>query len=431
MDQQRTEPSRRGWWLFPDVLLALLVGVGSLMAAKAGTIDWSQGPPGDRGPGPPPWAEPSAALPWPVFATLVVIMAGVALRRRSPRAGFGAVLVGTTGYLALGHPAGPVLLAPALGLLALARSTTPASWPRLMPLVLPMLVVGLVAADPSSFTRVDGWRVAVGGLMFLGLAALVGILRRNRADARRRARAEELGRTAYEERLRIAREVHDVVGHNLSVISMQAGAALHVLDKRPDQVAEALRAIRRSSRGALTELRTTLDVFHGTDPDGVRAPEAGLAQLDALVAPLAELGRPVSITVDGVDRGTVPALPAAVDHAAYRIVQEALTNVLRHVPAAGATVDIRTAPGQLVIEVVDDGPARARPGAITVGHGIAGMRERAGAVGGALDVDDSGDRVLVRARLPLDPAADAPTADAPTADAPIADHPDDPEGPSR
>lgn len=355
-----------------------------------------------RGRGGPPWSDAGADLPWTVYPVLLLIMVGVALRRRFPRAAFATVVIGTTGYLALGHPVVPVLLAPALGLLALTAVTAPASWPRLMPLVLPMLVVGLLAADPAAFAEVGAWRACVGGLMFLGLAALVGILRRNRAEAHRRDRAEELGRTAYEERLRIAREVHDVVGHNLSVISMQAGAALHVLDKRPDQVAEALRAIRRSSRGALTELRTTLDVFHGNDPNAPRAPEPGLAQLGVLVAPLAELGRPVTLTVDGVEAGAVPPLASAVDHAAYRITQEALTNILRHVPEAGARVEIETNAAELIITVRDVGPRQPDLAEILPGHGIAGMQERARAVGGTLEVDTDSGRVVVRARLPTE-----------------------------
>lgn len=400
MEQVRSRSDRGDWRLFADVLLALFVGLLALIAARVGTFDWSHsGPPGSR-PGPPPWVE-SPDLPWSIAPVLVVIMVGVGVRRRFPRAGFAAVVIGTTGYLALGHPSGPVLLAPALGLLALTRVTTPGTWRRLMPMVLPMLVVGLLAADPSAFAGAAAWRTCVGGLMFLGLVALVGILRRNRADSAHRVRQEELGRTAYEERLRIAREVHDVVGHNLSVISMQAGAALHVLDTRPDQVAEALRAIRRSSSGALNELRTTLDVFHGNDPGRRRAPEPGLAGLDTLVAPLADLGRPVIVTVDGVEGEALPHLPAAVDHAAYRIIQEALTNVLRHVPDAGARVDVCVSGGELTIEVVDDGPPPHRLDPIVPGHGIAGMRERARAVGGVIDLDPSSGRVVVRAQLPL------------------------------
>ncbi|MGO1974164.1 MAG: sensor histidine kinase [Propionibacteriaceae bacterium] len=401
MDQQRNQDAGRDWRLVLDVLLALLVGVTSLAAAKFGAVDWSEQGPPMRGRDGPPWSGAGADLPWTVFGVLLLIMVGVALRRRLPRVGYATVLIGTTGYLALGHPIAPVLLAPALGLLALSGVTTPGTWPRLMPLVLPMLVVGLLAADPAAFAEVGTWRACVGGLMFLGLVALMGILRRNRADAHRRDRAEELGRTAYEERLRIAREVHDVVGHNLSVISLQAGAALHVLDKRPDQVAEALRAIRRSSRGALTELRTTLDVFHGNDPNAPRAPEPGLSQLGTLVAPLAELGRPVTITVDGIEGGATPHLPSAVDHAAYRITQEALTNILRHVPGAGARVELETVAEELIITVQDDGPHRPGLAAIVPGHGIAGMRERARAVGGALEVDTSSGRVVVRAPLPI------------------------------
>ena len=139
------------------------------------------------------------------------------------------------------------------------------------------------------------------------------------------ARDQDRRRYAYEERMRIARDVHDVVGHSLSVITMQAGVALHVLDRRPDQVAESLEAIRTTSREALAELRMTLEVFRDPEAGEPRAPVPGLARLDELVGALRQAGR--TVKVERVPAADQEPLPAAVDQAAFRIIQEGLTNV--------------------------------------------------------------------------------------------------------
>jgi signal transduction histidine kinase len=197
--------------------------------------------------------------------------------------------------------------------------------------------------------------------------------------------------------MRIARDVHDVVGHSLSVITMQAGVALHVLDRRPDQVAESLEAIRTTSRQALAELRMTLEMFRDPEADGPRAPVPGLARLEELVGALRKAGR--TVDVERVPPQASEPLPAAVDQAAFRIIQEALTNVVRHAETATATVRVVREPGRLVVEVADDGPARAEP---APGSGLRGMAERARAVGGTLQVTARpAGGLLVRAVLPL------------------------------
>jgi len=228
------------------------------------------------------------------------------------------------------------------------------------------------------------------------------LLLRARRESEREVREQERRRYAYEERLRIARDVHDVVGHSLAVITMQAGVALHLLDKeraaqpRTDQVAESLEAIKKTSREALAELRTTLDVFR-SDSDEPLSPLPGLARLDDLVDRLRLAGRDVTLIREQAD--DLQPVPAAVDQAAFRIIQESLTNVVRHAATAHATARVTRQAGMLTVEVSDDGPATSVP---PDGNGIRGMRERARAVGGTVHVsvrEPSG--LVVRADLPL------------------------------
>jgi signal transduction histidine kinase len=227
----------------------------------------------------------------------------------------------------------------------------------------------------------------------------IGTVVRLGQEAERRAHQDETRRRADQERLRIAQEVHDVVGHGLAVINLQAGVALHVVGRRPEQAEVALAAIKRSSKEALEELRGTLAVFRRPDNGGGPwRPAPGLGQLQALAAAMAEGGLPVQVTVTGQRAD----LLAAVDLAAYRIVQESLTNVARHAGPATATVRIDYQPDALVLEIADTGAGRVSGAVRPAGHGLAGMRERAAAVGGTLQAGPSADRgFLVRARLPL------------------------------
>jgi signal transduction histidine kinase len=196
--------------------------------------------------------------------------------------------------------------------------------------------------------------------------------------------------------------VHDVVAHSIAVINFQAGVAVHVLDRRPEQALAALLAIKQASKEALQELRATLGVLRQLgEPGGSRAPLPGLAQLDVLVARAAEAGRQVEVTVEG-ER---VELPLAVDLAVYRIVQEALTNVARHAGPARARVRLAFGAGEVVVEVTDDGRGvAASTPADAGGHGITGMRERAVALGGELQAGSRPEGGFgVRARLPLEP----------------------------
>jgi signal transduction histidine kinase len=209
----------------------------------------------------------------------------------------------------------------------------------------------------------------------------------------RAQREEETQRRVTEERLRIARELHDVVSHSISTINVQAGVAAYVMGERPEQAREALLAIKQTSKETLRELRGILQVLRQVDEVEPRGPAPGLAQLDILVKTTSEAGVPTKTSIFGTAR----PLPAAIDLAAYRIIQESLTNVVRHAGRASAEVTLAYEPSRIVIDVSDDGRG-AIPGNGEGGHGIAGIRERVGAAGGGMEVgprDGRGFRVRV------------------------------------
>jgi signal transduction histidine kinase len=217
-----------------------------------------------------------------------------------------------------------------------------------------------------------------------------------RADEAERTRDETARRRAMEERLRIARDLHDSLTHSISVIQVQAGVAVHLAHKRGEAVPPALLAIQEAGTDAARELRATLTVLR-SDEDG---DGSGLSQLDSLVARARAVGLPVKVTVTGSRR----PLPPEVDQAAYRIVQEALTNVSRHAGNAGASVHLHYTPESLSVQVDDDGKGTvtstgARPSGPRLG--LIGMRERASALGGHLYAGPrDGGGFQVRAELP-------------------------------
>jgi signal transduction histidine kinase len=237
-------------------------------------------------------------------------------------------------------------------------------------------------------------------LTCLFIAAEVVRVRRMNAMEATRIFEEEAKRRASEERLRIARELHDVLAHNISMINVQAGVALHLMDEQPEQARTALTAIRDASKDALAELRSVLDILRQTGEAPPRSPTAGLADLPQLISGTEAAG----LTVHSDIHEPVRPLPPGLDLAAYRIVQEALTNVTRHANARSATVRITEDDRVLTVEVVDDGRGgstlASTPGA---GTGISGMRERAAALGGHLDAGPRpGGGFAVRAELPLE-----------------------------
>jgi signal transduction histidine kinase len=276
---------------------------------------------------------------------------------------------------------------------------------------------------PVVWVLLDAGTPAEVGLtvLLVALALAMGEVTRGRrdylAEAERRAvaaertREETARRRAGEERLRLARDLHDITAHTIAVIAIQAGVAEEALDRfeaDPEPARQAVRAIRASSREAMAELKATVTMLReGAAP---RGPLPGLGQLEELVGMARSAGVRVELAVSGV----APPLPPAVDLTAYRIVQESLTNVLRHAGAASATVRVCYRPDAVEVQVDDDGRGSGRPppgaagapsaapGARSMGHGLAVMAERAAAVGGQLEAGPGPGRgFCVHARLPL------------------------------
>ncbi len=298
------------------------------------------------------------------------------------------------------HPANTVVLIPMVALYELARrgDRRRSLWMSLV--TVPSVVAGVVpfAVGANHIAALVGRNLI---LCLLAIAA--GDVLRSRVESTRRevdAREQETLRRVADERLQIAREIHDVVAHAMTAINVQAGVAAHLLQRDPGQAHGALRDIKRTSGDALAELRCTLDVLRDPDqaPSAPIRPPAGLGDLEALTAGLRAAGVGVELDVALSDE-----VPATVHGAGYRIVQEALTNVARHADATHARVSVRREGDAVTIEVADDG---AGCGEMTPGNGLRGMRERALAVGGSLEAArGEGGGWLVQARLPVASAA--------------------------
>jgi signal transduction histidine kinase len=235
-------------------------------------------------------------------------------------------------------------------------------------------------------------------LFLLGEFAEIARSKRERHLEQQRAEREKAAAQAGRERLLIARELHDVLAHNVSLINVQAGVALHLLDEQPERARPALEAIKDASSETLREMRSVLDILRKPGEQPPRSPTAGVAGLEELVARTKAAGILVDARVSGSPRG----LPASVDLAVYRIVQEALTNVARHAHPAAALVSLAYTDDAIEIVVEDDGLRAGEPNGYG-GSGIAGMRERVAALGGEFSAGPRPDVGFeVRARLPLD-----------------------------
>ena len=341
------------------------------------------------------------AKPLDLLGYLLLAVGPIALldRRRHPAQVLVVVFAATLLYDVIGYPSGLVFLSLIVALASAVIAghrlvgwlTVVAGW------ALFLWLPGAVGHG-STPNLLGALALAAWLLVLVGAAEAVRI-RRERMLELQRTHREEAERRASEERLRIARELHDVLAHNISLINVQSGVALHLLDERPEQARAALSAINDASAEALREMRSVLGVLRRVDEKLPRAPTPGLAQLPELVARSAGAGVAVELEIEGEQR----SLPASVDLAGFRIVQESLTNVARHAGTAGATVRLSYGEDELTVVVEDDGRGAPADVHSSDGSGIAGMRERAAALGGELEAGPRlGGGFSVRARLPVE-----------------------------
>jgi len=343
-----------------------------------------------------------------LLAVLLVAAQGLPLvwRRRRPLLVLVVVLAANTAYYALGFPATGFDFALLVAVYSAAAYTSQRA---------SLLAAAVIAA---SFVALYAFKVGPywSSVLFSTVVWLVLIfagvwvwgryvqVRRAytaeleaRAERAERDREAEARRAVAAERVRIARELHDVVAHHVSVTVVQAGAARQLLDTAPERARSALAAIEDAGRRALTAMPSLLRALRTDDADDLRAPQPTLADLDDLVGGVIAAGLPVRLRIEGSRR----ALPAVVELSAYRIVQEALTNILKHAGPARAEVTVCYGPATLELTVVDDGALRPPPSGS--GQGLVGMRERVALFGGQLHAGprpEGGFQVL--ARLPLD-----------------------------
>jgi signal transduction histidine kinase len=357
---------RRPGWM-PDALAAVL-GVGVLVGISV-------------------HAHISGGRPLDALAYVLLVAAGLAmgLCRRWALAAAAVVTVVLVIFVVRRYPGGPVWLT---GWVALAALSWRTSRRVAIAGAVAMLAALTVAA---AFTGGDGLAQPAMYVGWIAAAIFAGDALRNRrsylAGLRERAlflersREEETRRRVAEERLRIARDLHDSVAHAMATINVQAGAAAHVLSKRPEAAVEALAVIQRASGDVLDELGAMLAVLRDETQGAERAPVPGATEIERLAAATAAAGLDVDMNVQGQLR----SVPDVIGTAAYRVVQESLTNVLRHSRARKARVRVVSgADGSLLLEVADDGPAvpQAAPG---TGVGLRGMRERVVSTGGTFD----------------------------------------------
>ncbi|MGW8061048.1 sensor histidine kinase [Streptomyces ziwulingensis] len=356
---------------------------------------------------------------------MAVGAAALAFRRRAP-----LTVLAVTGSVSVvesvtGDPRAPVVMATVVALYTVAASTDrPTTW-RVGLLTMTVLTGAAMLAGSLPWYAQENLAVfawtgigASAGDAVRSRRAFVQAIR-DRAEKAERTREEEARRRVAEERLRIARDLHDVVAHHIALVNVQAGVAAHVMDKRPDQAKEALAHVRAASRSALDELRATVGLLRQSgDPEAPTEPAPGLDRLDELVGTFRNAG--LRVEVARSDQGA--PLPAAVDLAAYRIIQEALTNVQKHAGTrAKAEVSVVRVGPNVEVTVLDDGAAGdvAPPGTGTGpgtgtdggGHGLLGMRERVTAVRGTLTTGPRyGDGFRVHAILPVRNRTDAAEA---------------------
>ena len=333
---------------------------------------------------------------WLFVLLLVLATVPFAWRRRWPTAAFLISLLATTGLWLLGYNAGALPLILLFGgyFVAVARP----AWEVAVCTAAALGCFGLLWwAGGAPFAARDAFTSVLALAITLALGR-AGRLRVDLAEARAQTVEEAARRRSSEERLRIARELHDIIGHSLGTIAVQAGVGRHLMANEPEKAAEALDSIARVSRSSLDEVRAVVAALREDEPDYHPAP--GLADLPDLVETIRSTGLTVELTLPD----DLEAIPRQTGAAVYRITREALTNVVRHAHASAASVQVDHHDGRVEVAVGDDGSGSdvgREPGTRT-GHGIAGMRERAEALGGRLTAGPSTGRgFLVTASLPV------------------------------
>jgi signal transduction histidine kinase len=362
---------RRRWWILVPAVPLLVVCLGGTHAAGS-----------NQGTTPHAYAYGLAGL-----AALTLL-----LRLRAPLLGLSAAALATGAYLLLDQPYGPILFAGPVWAWCLA-AVLPLR--RAVPWIAGYGVVLVAAAAPGQLDQ-DGWgglliwSAGITAVLAAGTATGFALAARQRSEVS--ARQEVARRAVSEERLAMAQDVHDGVGHSLAVIAMQAGVAAHVLDRDPDRARELLATVVATSREALDGLRADLEQLR---TPAARRPGPGLADLSVLLNRMRSGGLDLELSLPPPEA----TVPPDVGAAAYRIVQESLTNVLRHSGAGGASVRV-SLNGTLRLEVADRGSARSLVGD---GTGIEGMRRRAESVGGWLIAGARvGGGFVVMAELPVE-----------------------------
>jgi signal transduction histidine kinase len=354
------------------------------------------------------------------WAAYLVAAGATLLRRRVPRVALAVVFPIAVVTLGL-RAGGPTVFLVVMTLYSVAVVSA-----RRMA----SIVAGVVASVILAATLVGGGQqvaqAAIGGVALILLGWLAGEnTRASRIYARQQAeraaeraaaaaaeQAEQVSRALADERAQIARDLHDIVAHAMSVIAVRSGVARMVIDSDPEQARDALAIIETTTRRSLHEMRLLVGVLRNPDdhhPD--LSPVPGLDGLDRLIADTTAAGVTAEVEIDGA----VGPLPAAADLTAYRIVQEALTNVVRHAGPTRAQVRISRRPGEVLVEVTDDGPPGPGPRPVAragSGHGLIGMRERVAMFGGELEAGPYAGGFRVRARLPVEQfGSDLPAGD--------------------
>jgi signal transduction histidine kinase len=390
-----------GWWRW--YWRSPLRKIASTLAITTFLV-WGSYGEAHPGPGPNPTYNGYHIPHTPDAALILVAVACLALgwRARYPLTVLAVSVLAVVTYGAFGYENGAALVAPAIALFAAARQVPVRQ--SLLAALATLIALGAATIFPNPFGPLGGSAELLPFLVAAPLFGGIAVRNRNAYVASIEARAEaDASRRVDEERLRIARDLHDVVAHAMATISVQAGVAQHVLAENPAAVSDALQAIRQSSRDGLRELRAILNVLRQADDGDPTQPAPGLVQLDTLIANASTAGLPVTLQRPA-DLGEVPP---AVDMAAYRIVQESLTNVIKHAgPSATATVVLDFSGNELRVVVTDTGVGLVPGIQGAGGHGLIGMRERAASVGGTLETGPGpGGGYRVVAVLPAEAAA--------------------------